>query len=145
MVHMGTRCPERPTHLTDWILASCIAPRFTTAIAISHGASHEAGSPQRLGIIITAAIIFAAAKKGASCTAPGSPPATATSHGASHEGAPPKGWGIIIPAAIICGGAKRGGGGARKMTGPPLGGAAPPSAPPAPTPADSPPGSRAEI
>src|SRR5690242_9593119 len=66
MVHIGTRRPERPTHLIDWILANCMAARFTTAIETNHGTSQVAGSPQRFGIIIIAAIIFAAAKKPAS-------------------------------------------------------------------------------
>jgi hypothetical protein len=66
IVHIGTRWPERPTHLIDWIRAHCIAPRLITATATSHGTSQVAGSPHRLGIIIIAAIIFAAAKKPAS-------------------------------------------------------------------------------
>ena len=31
--HVGTRCPERPTQVIDWVRASCIAPRLTTATA----------------------------------------------------------------------------------------------------------------
>ena len=40
-VHIGTRRPERPTQVIDWVRASCIAPRLTTATAPTHGTSQR--------------------------------------------------------------------------------------------------------
>src|SRR5690348_6743010 len=68
MVHMGTRRPERPTQVIDWVRASCIAPRFTAATAPSHGTSNAGlTDDHRFAAIIRAATMFAAAKKGARC------------------------------------------------------------------------------
>src|SRR4051812_19859884 len=65
--HFGTRRPDRPTQLIDWVRASCIAAKLTIATAPAHGKSivGETG-PHRFATIIIAAITLAAAKNGAS-------------------------------------------------------------------------------
>ena len=67
IVHIGTRRPDRPTQVTDCRRAKSIAPKLTIAMAASHGTSQVGEtSPSRFGTIISAATMFAAAKKGAS-------------------------------------------------------------------------------
>ena len=39
--HCGTWWPERPTWVTDWMRASCIAPRLTSPMAAHHGSSQR--------------------------------------------------------------------------------------------------------
>src|SRR6185295_17191430 len=61
------RRPERPTQVIAWVRARCIAARLIAATAAAHGTSHGAGfAPHRLATIIRAAMMLAAAKKGAS-------------------------------------------------------------------------------
>src|SRR5262245_48291211 len=68
MVHIGTRRPERPTQVIDWIRANCIALRLTAATAPTQGRIQVGETaPQRFAAIIRAATILGAAKNGARC------------------------------------------------------------------------------
>jgi hypothetical protein len=66
IVHIGILRPERPTPVTDWVRATCIAAKFTIATAPTQGMVHViATDPHSAAVMMRAATTFAAAKKGA--------------------------------------------------------------------------------